>query len=123
MSTMTVQEMLLTAVLLQQQSRATSRAGCNDLDDSVQQVLSESEWIDLCKKFHYYNGDPENVNLTKFNLPYDFVWLTWSAIRLVEYAMTLEPTMVLTHPSAEVRELVKKVQLLKTRTRHLSTNQ
>lgn len=118
---MTPSEMLMTAVLLEQQSNSVSRRACNDLDSSVQHVLSEPEWIDLCKLFHYYNGDPENFNPTKMNLHYDFVWLTWSAIRLVEHAMSLEPVMVLTHPSPEVRNLVKKVKRLQERTQSLQS--
>jgi hypothetical protein len=116
---MTPSEMLMTAVLLDQQSLASSRKGCNDLDSAVLQVLSEPEWIALCERFHHYNGDPEHFDPHRSNLPYDFVWLAWSAIRLVEHAMMLEPAMVLTHPSSEVRRLVKKVRLLQERTKHL----
>lgn len=92
---------------------------CNDLEQSVISVLSEPEWISLCELYFHFNGDPENFDPKRFNLSYDWLWITWGAIRLVEQAMALEPNMVLTHPSAEVQKLVKKVKALKERTAHL----
>lgn len=116
---MSPQEMLMTAVLLDQQADAVSRRACNDLSSSVLDVLSESEWIRLCKLFYHYNGDPENFNPSRMDVPYDFVWLSWSAVRLAEQAFSTEPNLVLTHPSPEVRRLAKKVKLLKERTKGL----
>jgi len=62
MKNITVYERKLIAMLLEMAGHRFSNDSCNDLSKEAIDLLTDREWVYLTKKFHDWNGDPEEFD-------------------------------------------------------------
>lgn len=78
---MTKNQLKLASALLELASKQFSNHGCNDLSEDITDLLSQSEWDELNKEFHDWNGDPENYEPNDI-MHYDWLWMNYMSKKL-----------------------------------------
>jgi hypothetical protein len=56
---LSTKEARLTIAVLRYCADILGRKICNDLPEHIAKILTREEWDDMNKRFHIYNGDPE----------------------------------------------------------------
>lgn len=54
---------------------------CNDLLPEEKSLLTEDQWVELCKSYHDWNGDPEDFD------PKRPVMMDFMVIRIINHLM------------------------------------
>lgn len=80
---MTPKENKLAIQMLKLASNAFSNYGCNDVDESVYKDWTKQERIDFVKQFHEYNGNPEDFDSEKLDIP-DWLLMDFMAYKLTK---------------------------------------
>jgi hypothetical protein len=60
---------------------------CNDLLPEEHQILSREQWIELCKNYHDWNGEPEEFDP---NRPIMFDFMVVDFLNHIMYEKVLE---------------------------------
>jgi hypothetical protein len=81
MTELTEKEKKLVADLLEMAIDVFCNHGCNDLPDEILSDWSTEERIELDKKYHEYNGDPEEHDPVRPYIP-DFAVMRYMVERI-----------------------------------------